>query len=171
MNKKPQPKRNNRSTVRREREPLPWKFTLATLLSGAVLVAGFLLAAKNHFTSIDYCIKNSELKKQLGELESEKRRLMLARETVLAPGEIKKAARRLGLVEMTAMNIEAVEPQQAPATIAPSNPLIRRTVDSKPVERPKTAVSESRDRIVPPAQRTAANPAEIRARRVSKTGN
>ncbi len=170
MNKKPQPKRNKRPAVRREREQLPWKFTLATLLSGAVLVAGFLLAAKNHFTSIDYCIKNSELKKQLSELETEKRRLMLARETVLAPGEIKKAARRLGLVEMTAMNIEAVEPQ-VPPTVAPNNPLIRRTVDSKPVEKPKTVVSESRERVVPPAQRAAANPVETRARRVSKTGN
>ena len=167
MNKKPQPRKTTRLNVRRERESLPLKFTLATLVAGAVLVAGFLLAAKNHFASIDYCIKNSELKKELSELEAEKRRLMLARETVLAPGEIKKAARRLGLVEAPAMNIESIEPP-VPSKQPTENPLIRRTVDSKPVKEVKNVVAESRERIAKPSERSAAVLPESRVRRVSK---
>ena len=42
-------------------------------------------------------MKNSRLRKQVDELEAEKRRLLLAREISLSPTEIKKSAKRAGL--------------------------------------------------------------------------
>jgi hypothetical protein len=64
-----------------------------------VLVTGFFFAARQHFSTIDYGIKNSRLRRQLDELQSERRRLVLAREVSLTPGEIRKAARRVGYVD------------------------------------------------------------------------
>ena len=45
---------------------------------------------------MDYGFKNSKLKKQLEDLEAEKRRLLLAREVTLSPFEIQKVSRSLG---------------------------------------------------------------------------
>jgi hypothetical protein len=71
-----------------------------------MLVAGFFFAARSHFSSIDFGIKNSRLRKQIEELEADKRRLLLSKEIALSPAEIKKAAKKIGLTEMTASNIE-----------------------------------------------------------------
>ncbi len=171
MKKKSQPKKTSRPNVRRESEPLPWKFAIITLICGAALVAGFFYAAKTHFASINYCIRNAELKKQIAELESEKRRLSLAKEMALAPGEIKKAARRLGLVELTALNITAAETpatRQSPSTEETKETLVRKTVDSKPVEKAKTVAADVRDRRVEKSEKSPSS--ETRERRVSKTG-
>ena len=43
-----------------------------------LLVAGFFFAGRQHFASMDYGMKNARLRKQVDELESEKRRLLLA---------------------------------------------------------------------------------------------
>ncbi len=96
------------SMVRRERDPIPWKYCFLTLLCGLFLVGGFFWAARQHFASMDYGMKNAKLRSQIDELESEKRRLTLSREISLSPNEIKKAARKLGLEAMTAENIEIV---------------------------------------------------------------
>jgi len=76
-----------------------WNYYVAAAAVCCVLVAGFFLAARQHFSSIDFGIKNSRLRRQLDELQSEKRRLMLSKEITLSPGEIKKAARRVGFVD------------------------------------------------------------------------
>lgn len=93
--------------IKRERAPLPWRYFLMTVLCGLFLVVGFFFAARQHFSAIDYGIKNSRLRKQIDELETEKRQLMLAKEIALSPAEIKKAAKKMGLSAMTASNIEA----------------------------------------------------------------
>lgn len=64
-----------------------------------VLVSGFFFAAQQHFSSMDYGMKNSRLRRQIDELEAEKRRLMLIREISFSPTEIKKAARKAGMLE------------------------------------------------------------------------
>ncbi len=95
---------------RAEREPIPLRYCLLTLACGIILVVGFFFAARQHFSSIDYGIKNSRLKKQIEELETDKRQLILAKEIALTPSEIKKAATKLGLTAMTASNIEVFRP-------------------------------------------------------------
>ncbi len=108
MRKRNLPKTKS-SKVRRQRDPIPWKYCLLSLACGLLLVAGFFYAARSHFSSMDYAMKNAELRKEIDELKSETRRLQLAREISLSPGEIKKAAKKLGLTEMSARNIQAVE--------------------------------------------------------------
>ena len=110
MPKRKQPIKSNTQSARRD--PIPWKYCFLTLVCGLMLVVGFFFAARSHFSSIDFGIKNSRLRKQIEELEADKRRLILSKEIALSPAEIKKAAKRIGLTEMTASNIEVYRPAQ-----------------------------------------------------------
>ena len=113
MRKRSLPKIKSTPKIKRELDPLPWRYCLLTLICGVLLVGGFFFAGRQHFSSIEYGIKNSKLKKQLEEIEAEKRRLILEKEIALTPSEIKKAAKKLGLTEITAANIEAYQPNQS----------------------------------------------------------
>lgn len=99
-------KNKNSKQIKRERDPIPWRYCVLTLICGLVLVAGFFFAARQHFSSMDYGIKNSKLRKQKDELRDAQRQLVITKEKSLLPDEIKKAAKKLGLTEMTAANIE-----------------------------------------------------------------
>ena len=125
-----------RSTPQRSRA----KMWLAMLACLTVLACGFFLAARQHFSSMDFGMKNSRLRKQIDDLESEKRRLMLAREVSLSPAELKKAALKAKVTIADAVTAEvasvtskektAAQPTTAslktPASV--SNPLITKTV-------------------------------------------
>lgn len=78
---------------------LPWSYLVVIAICGCVIAAGFLLAARQHFVSMDLGMKNSKLRKQLEDLETENRRLTLAREVASSPIEMTKTARNFGFVE------------------------------------------------------------------------
>lgn len=80
---------------------LSWGFIFLVIVCASVVATGFFFAARQHFTSMDFGIKNSKLREQLRNLEAEKRRLLLAREVASSPLALKKAARGLGLQETT----------------------------------------------------------------------
>lgn len=137
---------NTTQKIKRERDPIPWRYCLMTLFCGFLLVGGFFFAARQHFSSIDYGIKNSQLKKQLEELESEKRRLILSKEIALTPSEIKKAAKKLGLTEMTASNIEISAPKiENPEMPKTEKTLLRKTVETAPVQTYLGKTGETKD--------------------------
>jgi hypothetical protein len=106
MRKRNLPINKTNPKMKRERAAMPWRYFLMTVLCGLFLVVGFFFAASQHFSAIDYGMQNSRLRKQIDELETEKRQLMLAREIALSPAELKKAAKKMGLTAMTASNIE-----------------------------------------------------------------
>ena len=132
---------------------------LLVIACACVVAAGFFFAARQHFTSMDYGIKNSKLRQQLEDLEAEKRRLLLAREVALSPVSVRKAARGIGLREVTEEvaavqvakksqvdqnNTAAMSPEKAVAKKA-DRPRIIPTVLSAPVQS-KTA-GETRRRV------------------------
>ena len=80
-------------------QPKRWRICVLTLLCGVLIGAGFFFAGRQHFSSMDFSMKNSRLRKQIDDLESEKRRLLLAREVAQSPAEIKKAGKKAGLNE------------------------------------------------------------------------
>lgn len=102
-----------------------------------MLVVGFFFAARSHFSSINFGIKNSKLRQQIEELEADKRRLILSKEIALSPAEIKKAAKKIGLTEMTASNIEVYRP--APKEKSKTEKLI--------VEKPKLEFLEKAEPV------------------------
>ena len=80
-------------------------------------------------------MKNSRLRKQVDELETEKRRLQIAREVAMSPNEIKRVAKKIGLNEPElafAPNTNAAKPavnkDRAAATLATSG----KAIDSRP---------------------------------------
>jgi hypothetical protein len=115
----------------------------AILACATVLACGFFFAARQHFSSMDFGMKNSHLRKQIDNLESEKRRLLLAREVSLSPAELKKAAIKAKVAVADAVTSEfasVTTKDKAPtaqATLAAvkttaSNPLITKIVASSP---------------------------------------
>lgn len=128
---------------------LPWSYFVVIAICGCVIAAGFLLAARQHFMSMDLGMKNSKLRKQLDDLESENRRLTLAREIALSPMEITKTARNIGFVEMGEMPaaipastsatkkdegavlIKAVAVQSKPG--GPATPTVTKTASQRPM--------------------------------------
>ena len=101
----------------REIGTLPWSYFVVIAICGCVIAAGFLLAARQHFMSMDLGMKNSALRKQLHELESENRRLTLAREVALSPAEITRTARNLGFVNFFDAAAPALAAQPSPGAI------------------------------------------------------
>lgn len=82
--------------VSKDTASVSWKYFILTIVCACMLAVGFFFAAKQHFSAMDYGMKNSELRKQVQGLETEKRRLLLAREVALSPAEIKRSAKNLG---------------------------------------------------------------------------
>ena len=119
-----------RQTRTKAAEPKRWRTYSTMFVCAAVLVAGFFLAARQHFASMDYGMRNSRLRKQIDDLEAEKRRLILARETSLSPMEIKKAAKKVGLLgEETTATVAQV----ASATREKATPSTPATTATKPL--------------------------------------
>ena len=135
-------------------EPKRWRTYSMMVVCGAVLASGFFFAARQHFASMDYGMRNSRLRKQVDDLEAEKRRLLLARESSMSPVEIKKAARRAGLVTSapdvplaqiaSTTKEKAVPPTAATAT---SKPMIVKTASVAPVQ-PTVNADMRSERIV-----------------------
>lgn len=101
MRKRNLPENKSANQVKREKESIPWRYCLLTLFFGSLLVIGFFFAARQHFSAIDYGMKNGELKKRRDDLEDENRRLTFAKEKELSMPELEKKAREYGLVKLS----------------------------------------------------------------------
>lgn len=140
MSRKKMPKKPPKK-ISRPRDPIAWRYGFLTLCCGLILVVGFFFAARQHFSSIDFSIKNSRLKKQIDELEDAKRRLILEKESAMTSAEIKKAAQKIGFLDMTESNDEAVRPtNEKPKTeksvdAKPKQAIVSKSVDAKPAEK------------------------------------
>ena len=116
------------------------------------LASGFFFAARQHFSSMDYGMKNSRLRKQVDELEAEKRRLILAREVSLSPGEIKKAAKKAGMMEPVtaesdvAQLASSTKEKAVPTTPAAARPMVIKTAAVSAVPPTVTATYQKPER-------------------------
>ena len=164
MSKRKQPIKNK--TQSGGRDSIPWKYCFLTLACGLMLVVGFFFAARSHFASIDFGIKNSRLRKQIEELESDKRRLILSKEIALSPAEIKKAAKKIGLTEMTAGNIEVYRPAppkeksktEKLITEKPKLEFLEKTEPLKPIKKEEKKLEVKAERKTPEAKEKSEKP-------------
>lgn len=151
----------NRQDRNNGRKAIYSKYFILSAACGVVLVASFFFAARQHFSSIDYSMQNSRLKKQVEDLESDKRRLTLAREISLSPMEIKKAAKKFGIFEIgdnaatkTAAQpaAQAVKATKSADSTGETIKLVQKTVQTSviaSVQRPKSVeTTEKRDPMV-----------------------
>lgn len=138
------------------------------LLCGAIVVSGFFFAARQHFVSMDFGMKNSKLRRQLDELEAEKRRLLFNREVSVSPMELKRSAKKAGLLDATTPSEQAPQLASAPATGRPQmaapvkasgsqvvrRPTIVKTVAVYPVNQPVTAAYTKEQKTERASRRT-----------------
>src|SRR4029078_6038916 len=90
---------SRRTANKNRKAPTRWTTWVLIVICGLMFARGFFFAGRQHFSSMDYVMKNSRLRRQIDDLEAEKRRLLLAREVSLSPADIKKAVRKVGLVD------------------------------------------------------------------------
>lgn len=107
-----------------------WFNVLVMVVCVGLLATGFFFAARQHFTAMDLGIKNSKLRKQVDDMESEKRRLLLSREIVRSPGEVKRIAIRHGLRDAD----EIFTPEQANAIDNGARSLVVKTSLAAPAK-------------------------------------
>jgi hypothetical protein len=138
MNRKKNSQNNQQKKTKRQGNPIPWRYCVLTLFCGLLLITGFFFAARQHFSSIDYSIKNSRLRRQLDELEADKRRLVLAKEIALSPAEIKKVAKKIGFTETTD-KIAAAAPASVNSAVKPTAERVKQAISNK-IEAIKKAV-------------------------------
>ena len=146
-------KRNEKQPPSAKRTSASKRFaTYALILICTVMLAsGFFFAANQHFSSMDYGMKNSRLRKQVDQLEAEKRRLMLAKEVSMSPTEIKKAAKKAGLFDpmpapVVTQNAEPVLTKALPPSTKNDQPLIVKTASVTPTAKPVTTAFNKPDK-------------------------
>ena len=156
-------KRNNQKPTKTQTRR--WPTFVLILVCGLMLVSGFFFAGRQHFSSIDYGMKNSRLRKQIDELRAEKRRLLLAREISLSPAEIKKAAKKAGFTDQPEVQPElakmvgpTTKDKAIPASVidVQAKPIIVRTASVKPAAPALAAVYSKNEKSVKPVKRTLA---------------
>jgi len=103
--------RAHRAAPAKSNTSLQVQLILLTICCVAVVAAGFFFAARQHFATMEFGLKNSKLRKQVEDLEAERRRLILAKEVSLSPGEISRTAARLGFREQIVAPPTAVDPR------------------------------------------------------------
>ncbi len=145
-----------------DEEPKRWRTYLLMAICVTLLISGFFFAGRQHFSSMDYGMKNSKLRNHVVQLEAEKRRLVLAREVSLSPGEIRKAAKKAGIIGTSddaavAQVTSATKEKAVPAEPTSSS-------DMKPLVIKTAVVSAAR-----PEVQTAALKVEKPQRIVKKT--
>jgi len=123
-----------------------------TITLALLMISGFFFAGRQHFSSMDYSMKNSRLRKQIDDLQAEKRRLLLSREVALSPAEIKKAAKKVGLLdnpvvaETPAPQLASLAAKASPAKVPELKPMILKTASVTPSATRIAAVYQKPDR-------------------------
>jgi cell division protein FtsL len=86
------------SKVYRERDLSALSRLVLLLFCGLALTAGFLFAARQHFTALQFGYKTQDLRREHAQLLQEQRRLLLNKEEATSPVRLEPAARGIGLL-------------------------------------------------------------------------
>jgi hypothetical protein len=124
MNRVPSKQRN--AKIRRDRDVRALSRLALLLCCGLVLAGGFVFAAQQYFSAIQYGYKSETLRREREKLLAERQHLMLQKEQEFAPARLESEARELGLKPLLASQLvtqKAGKTSQlriAPALINPS---------------------------------------------------
>jgi hypothetical protein len=117
--------RQNNSRIHRDRDVRALSRLALLLFSGLVLAGGFVFAAQQHFSAIDFGYKSEGLRRERDKLLAEKQQLLLKKEQALAPARLATQARELGLKPILASQVgtqKAGSRSQLPIATALLNP-------------------------------------------------
>jgi cell division protein FtsL len=120
------PSNQRNSKIHRDRDLRALSRLGLLLLCGLVLASGFLFAARQHFTAIQYGYQSEGLRREREKLLAEKQHLMLMKEQAFAPARLASQARELGLKPLLASQVGTQKASSrsqlplAPALLTPS---------------------------------------------------
>jgi hypothetical protein len=136
MKKRNNPRLASPSAHTAERNTSTLLYVLLTIACAAFLATGFFFAARQHFAAMDLGMKNSTLRKQIEEMEGQKRQLVLAREIVRSPAEMKRIASNKGFRQRdSVMMAVAASATTSASPLVERTSLVKATTDgSKPVK-------------------------------------
>ncbi len=125
------PSKHRNSRIHRDRDVRALSRLALLLFSGLVLAGGFVFAAKQHFSAIQYGYQTEGLRRERERLLEEKQQLMLKRDQAFAPARLAIEARELGLKPLLASQVGTQKGSRrsqlplAPALLNPSASLQR----------------------------------------------
>lgn len=114
--------------IPRERDSRLWWNCVGGLFIGMLVVGGIAVGAQARLAAHETGAENVELERKLDKLKAERDRLLLERNNSLAPEELKKRAKKIGMQEITAEQL---------------NPLGIKMIEQTP---PKTKKSDERSK-------------------------
>lgn len=91
------PLKHRNSNVHRERDHRALSRLALQLGCALVLAGGFVFAARQHFSAVQYGYQSEILRLERQKLLDEKQRLLLDKERASSPARLELAARQLGL--------------------------------------------------------------------------
>ncbi len=94
--------------VPRERDLRQWWRGLSSIAVGIMVVLGFAVAARQHFTAHEFSVENVKLQRECEQLKNEQKRLLLEREMALSLDRLKQKAVKIGLQGITVNQITAL---------------------------------------------------------------
>lgn len=130
------------SRVSRQRDPIPWKYCVLTVICGLLLVSGFFFAAKQHFTSIQVGMDNADLRMRIAKLKDENRKLLISKERASTPVRIAKMATAYGFTA-------------TPQTLFVSRP-VNKDESKNPSPQPVIAFSQEKPVLAPSGDKAEA---------------
>ncbi|MCU0239097.1 MAG: hypothetical protein MUC29_06615 [Pyrinomonadaceae bacterium] len=138
MRKRNLPENESANRVKREKDPIPWRYCILTLVFGVLLVGGFFFAARQHFGAVNLSMENDKLRKQRDELETGNRRLVLEKEKSLSYEELEKTAHQIGLVKLGSQAVAVVSDvkETVTKTFLPKN---QESINKKTTEKKKNS--------------------------------
>lgn len=161
MTQRNQPRSQQARNNQKTRDPKRWRTYALMFVCALMLVSGFFFAGRQHFSSMDFGMKNSRLRKQIDELESEKRRLLLAREVSLSPGEIKRVAKKVGILgeagpETEVSQVMNVTKEKVVPVTASAKPMIIKTAAVTPANPPASMAYVKTAKLTSQVKRSSA---------------
>jgi len=118
MNRVPSKQRN--ANIHRDRDLRALSRLALLLCCGLVLAGGFVFAAQQYFTAVQFGYKSETLRREREKLLEEQQHLMLKREQSFAPARLESEARELGLQPLLASQLGTQKAGKSHLPIAPA---------------------------------------------------
>jgi hypothetical protein len=114
------PSKQRNANIRRDRDVRALSRLALLLCCGLVLAGGFVFAAQQYFTAIQYGYKSETLRREREKLLEERQHLMLKKEQAIAPARLESEARELGLTPLLVSQVTQKASKGSQLPIAPA---------------------------------------------------
>ena len=117
------PSKQRNFVIHRERDRAALKRLALMLLCGLVLAGGFVYAAGQHFSALQFGYEGEKLRAEKAKLLDQQHRLLLEREVAATPARLESAAIGLGMRAVQSAQIDPARRVKREATATATEPV------------------------------------------------